>query len=492
MKSNSKNAIYNALGFIFPASVILFTTPYYVHKLTTEVYGIYILAISLMGLMSFLDLGFGQGIIKFIAHYEAKSDFPKINSIINTSLILYVVMGLTGGLIIFFASEFLVIKIFKISKDYLFSAILAFKIIAFGFLVNFINGVFSNIPKAMQRYDVSVKIQNAIWFISVMIGVYLLYLGYGLVPLLIAQLVFQSIGILLYVLILKKLLPSYHFSVSFDKTVFREIFGFSFYTAVNSISGNIVFRLDKIIVGYFLGTKAVSYYQIAFMLPQMVQSFVSAVSQFLFPSVSYLNANGNKINLLNEYYRFSKYIVAASLILISILILSGENFMYLWVGEDIALNSSKFLPFLSFVFFFQSISVVGYYFYNGLGFSKINMISSLFGSALYLIIATTLIPTFSLTGAAVAFGATLVPFPFYYHLLHKIIQANNRIFWGLIIKATLILLCVLLIKHEIISGTNMYSLVIVISLGIIAVLSSIFAMKIIEIKEIKHIIRKPS
>ncbi|MFZ8832393.1 MAG: lipopolysaccharide biosynthesis protein [Thermodesulfobacteriaceae bacterium] len=74
MKSNFKNAVYNAIGFIFPVAVGLITTPYIVHKLGTEIYGIYVLAISLAGMLSFLDLGFGQGIIKFVSHYKAKND----------------------------------------------------------------------------------------------------------------------------------------------------------------------------------------------------------------------------------------------------------------------------------------------------------------------------------------------------------------------------------------------------------------------------------
>jgi O-antigen/teichoic acid export membrane protein len=77
MKSNFKNAVYNAIGFVFPVLIGLITTPYIVHKLNTEVYGIYVLAISLVGLLSFLDLGFGQGIIKFVSRYEAKKRLPE-------------------------------------------------------------------------------------------------------------------------------------------------------------------------------------------------------------------------------------------------------------------------------------------------------------------------------------------------------------------------------------------------------------------------------
>jgi len=47
MKSNIKNSVYGTLGFIFPLAITLVTAPYIVHKLTPEIYGIYILSTSL-------------------------------------------------------------------------------------------------------------------------------------------------------------------------------------------------------------------------------------------------------------------------------------------------------------------------------------------------------------------------------------------------------------------------------------------------------------
>ena len=164
MKNTFRNAVYNAFGFVFPVVLALLTTPYIVHKLTPEIYGIYILAISLMGLMGFLDLGFGEGIVKFVSQYEAKKDYDKINRIIGVSFLIYVVMGLVGSILIFFLSGFLVNSIFKISEKCVATASLGFKIVAIGFFFNFVKVILSNIPKALQRYDISVKIQNAVWF----------------------------------------------------------------------------------------------------------------------------------------------------------------------------------------------------------------------------------------------------------------------------------------------------------------------------------------
>ena len=463
MKSNFKNALYNAIGFIFPVLVGLFTTPYIVHKLNTEVYGIYVLAISLMGLLSFLDLGFGQGIIKFVAHYEAKGDYQKINDIINTTFVINLLMGILGAFTIFSCSNFLS-KIFSVTPEYYNLSTTAFKIVSVGFLLNILSSTFSNIPKALQRYDISVKIQNTVWFLSIMSSVILLYLGYGLLEMLVFYVIFQFLGFVSYFYYSKKLLPFIKLSPSLKKDVFREIFSYSVYTSINAITGNIVFRLDKMIIAYFLGTSAVTYYQIPFMLSQMANGFISSAIQFLMPAVSYLNSLGNKEKLKDMYIKYTRYTFAISLIIFAGLVLLGKPFLIMWIGNEIAEKSYPLLIVISTVFFFVSISNVGYYFYNGLGKSKINMISSFVGSFSYLFVAFLLIPKFGLIGSAIAFCFILVPYPVYIYLLNKLVEVELSWYVNFLFKSLIIIVGLLLISYTLILHVSYFNLLMLYSI----------------------------
>lgn len=449
MKNSFNNALYNVFGFIFPVALSLLTIPYIVRKLTPEIYGIYVLAISLMGLMSFLDLGFGQGTIKFVSQYEAKGDFERINKIIGVSLLIYIWMGLLGCFLLFFLSSFLANDLFKVPKGQVQTATLAFKIVAFGFLVNFVNGIFSNIPRAIQRYDISVKIQTAVWFCSTISAVVLLYLGKGLIEILIAEVFFQLTGLIIFYKASKKILPTLNIKVRFDRAIFREIFSFNFFTAINSITGNIVFRVDKMIIGIFLGTEAVTLYNIPFMIVQMANGFINSVSQFLFPAVSYLNSLGDKEKLKQIYFKSTRYVVTLALISAASLILVGNTFISLWMGKEFAEKSAFIIPVISVVFFFISTSVVGLWFYNGLGYSKINMISSLVGASCYLISSLILIPKFGLIGAAIAFSFTLIPFPVYFYILIRLIRGDNKWFFSIVTKSIFILVLIFGLKHVI-------------------------------------------
>jgi O-antigen/teichoic acid export membrane protein len=491
MSNNFRNAKYNAIGFIFPVAVSLFTTPYIVHKLNTEIYGIYVLAISLMGILSFLDLGFGQGIIKFVSHYEAKKDFKRINDIINTSLLINIAMGLIGGLVIFSFSGFLAEKVFKVKPEQLGFTITSFKIVGLGFVLNLISSTFSNIPRAIQRYDIPVKIQNTVWFLSVMSSVIVLYSGYGLVEMLTFYVIFQFLGLISYFWFSKKLIPDLKLSLKFKKDVFKEIFGFSIYTAINSITGNIVFRVDKMIIAYFLGTSAVTYYQIPFTISQIANGFISSVIQFLFPAVSFFNSSGDKNKLKQIYFKSTRYVIAFSLIVFSGLVLFGKPFLKIWIGKEISEISYPLLVIISFVFFFSSISSVGYYYYNGLGLSKVNMISSFVGAIAYIIFAIVLIPAFNLKGAAFSFIFILLPYPVYIYILNKVINFSQFDYLKMLGKS--VVLIVLILALNFISYFVFNDVIIYISVNILTfllIVYFIFNLKFVDFKETKKLLAR--
>ena len=444
MNSNLRNSVYGAFGFIFPVAVFLVTTPYILHKLTPEVYGIYVLAISLSGLMSFLDLGFGQGIIKFVSHYEARGDYERINKIVLTSLVIYTVMGLIGAFVIYLLSDFLVSSVFKLSLNNLAMGSLAFKIVAFGFFVSFISMVFSSILKGLQRYDVTVKIQNSLWFTYVMASILLLYLGKGLVEILIAYVISQVVGVFVYMYASKRLLPKLRFGFGFDRSVFKELFGFSVFVSLNVISGNIVMRLDKMIVSYFLGTSAVSFYIIPYNLASTISSFIGAANQFLLPLISNLNSKGNQSQIKYYFMKSLNYTALISTFLTIIFIIFSDTFIQLWLGKDFAKNSYLIAPLLGFTFFFSCLSSVSLWYYTALNKTHINLISSLAGSFSYLVASLLLIPLLGLKGAAFSFMFILLPFPIYNFYITKIVGIKFKEYFFKILPCILLTLLSLL------------------------------------------------
>ena len=441
MKSNFKNSLYGLVGFILPLAITLITTPYIVNKLTPEVYGLYILATSLMGLLSFLDLGFGQGIIKFISEYEAKNNKEAIQDVIGISFFVYLIMGIMGSVIIFLSTNYLV-ELFKVGEKYKDLAKQVFYIASFGFFLNFITNVFYPIPNALQRYDIATKVQVPIYLVLNLLIVILLYLGYGLKEVMITNIALAIIKLIVYYNVYRWLLPDVVFKPNFQTDGFKKIFSFSFFTAVNSITGNIVYRLDKMIISSFLGTSAVTYYTVPFMIIQACQGLVASANNFLFPASSSLSSSGQNEKLATLYKRVFAYTVAISIIFTTGVIVLLDEFISLWMGQDFARNTKNIIPILAITSFFHFISIPAFYVYNGLGFSLINMVSSIVGASAYLVSALLFIPLFGLTGAALSFAFTLIPFPFYFYYFHKIVKVEYIFLYRLLFKSLLSIILV--------------------------------------------------
>ncbi|MCX7948392.1 MAG: oligosaccharide flippase family protein [candidate division WOR-3 bacterium] len=234
----------------------------------------------------------------------------------------------------------------------------------------------------------------------------------------------QGIGVMIMGIYNFKLLPYLKYSIAFDYMTFKEIFNFSIFTAINSITGNIVFRVDKMIVSYFLGSASVTYYQVVFMMAQYAFGFITYIIQFLFPYVSYISSIGEKEKLWRMYKKAILYASISSFGILVILITAGNLFLEIWIGKGFSQNTGYLIYILSTVFYFITVSNVGYYFYNGLGKSHINMISSFVGASSYLIASYLLIPKLGINGAGFAFVFVLIPMPFYLYYIVKLLRST--------------------------------------------------------------------
>ncbi len=439
MKKNFNNALYSSFGFIFPVALTLITTPYIVHKLTAEVFGIYVIAMSLMGVMSFLNLGFGHGTIKFISQYEAKKDYERINKIVGTTLFVYLIMGIIGFTVTYCLSDFLTNNVFNISDKHKQLSATSFRLIGFGFIVSLINGIFFNISKALQRYDLSVKIQNGVWFLSNISIVILLYSEMGLISILTTWIFFQFCGIIIFWHVTKKILPSLKIAPELDSYVFKEMFGFSFFAAVENITASIAFKADKLIIGILMGTEFVAYYSVPFMIVQIANGFVGSASQFLFPIVSSMYSCNDTKRLKQLYMKSIRYSITLSLVIAGCLLLIGKSFLILWMGEEFAEKSAHIIPIISLIFFFLAVLAPAYWYYNGMGKSSANMVCSLVGTFCQIGFSFILIPKLGLTGAAIALAFILILCPVYAYMLNKLLTISNTWFFAITVKSILIL-----------------------------------------------------
>src|SRR5437868_11889875 len=79
----------------------IFLSPYILHRLGDEAFGLWVLIYSITGYYGLFDFGIRSSIVRYVSKYTALNDSEELNHIINTSLITYscvaaLLLALTG------------------------------------------------------------------------------------------------------------------------------------------------------------------------------------------------------------------------------------------------------------------------------------------------------------------------------------------------------------------------------------------------------------
>src|SRR2546428_11138628 len=113
----ARNVVWNFGGQGWSLVLALGFTPYIVHRLGTDAYGLLITVGIVTDYFWFMNLGLGQATVKYLAEHAAAEDWEQVRRIFWASAIVYVVLGSLAALGIVAAGSFLVDRWLTISPE---------------------------------------------------------------------------------------------------------------------------------------------------------------------------------------------------------------------------------------------------------------------------------------------------------------------------------------------------------------------------------------
>lgn len=380
----NKNILNGVLGFVVPTLAMLFVTPVLINGLGQDAFGIFVLATSLGGSFSFLDLGFSSATTKYIAEAVSNQKFGEVGSIIKTSLVLYFFLAAVISSVIWFFAPYLP-EIFSLAKSSISDAVLTFRLAAIQFCFLLLLSVYISVFKAFHRFDLATYLTSyaavvgnagaglAVWLSNV-----------GLVEVSVIGL-FSSISALgLAHFILISICQQRDIDIkrtSASMVIFRKMIGFSAILTVHSLASIFFTQAQRLIIGVLLGPVAVTVYQVAYTAVSKCHSLINSAAEILFPIVSELQ---NRTLLLSLYKKALLISAVFSVCILSPLMLFANKIITLWVGKSIALSATPLLQILGVAFFFVAISAPSYHIMNGIGKPIVNVIYSTCNVLLYI------------------------------------------------------------------------------------------------------------
>lgn len=342
MNSSKQLKIGAILSYVSIAVNILaglIYTPWMVNQIGKSHYGLYTLANSLISLF-LVDFGLSSATARFVSKYKAEGNQEKVDNFLGVVYKLYLIIDaiiFTILLVVFFLIDKIYVnltpqEIYEFKIVFIIAA--SFAVFNFPFVTQ--NGVLT----AYEKF-VPLKLADIIYrFLLVGLTVVALLLGYGLYAL-VAVHAIAGLAIILYkFIVLKKLTPvKVNFKYS-DKTLYKEIFGFSVWTTVTLLAQRLIFNITPTILGITADTSAIAIFGVINVIEGYAYTITTAINGMFMPKISKdfvavgdgdMHAFGKRVQPL--YLKIGKFQFAINGLIVVGFAIVGKSFINLWMGE---------------------------------------------------------------------------------------------------------------------------------------------------------------
>ena len=355
-----RNSIWNIADVILLPLLMLIVTPYFIHKLGAEQYGIWMLVNSIMVSIGVVNLGIGDAAIKFVSKYNALNSRKDISRITNAGFlltillfILIVTIGLVVALILKGSNPFNLSEILVPLAER--AIILGSVLFGLKQLEQFTLSIF----RGFERYDTASIISMFSKFLLLFTQYIIVFLGYTIVEIFAGSVIAASIINISELIIIKKRIHFISFFPRLNKSTLKEIFSFSTWSWMQSVLSIIVSQVDKFVVITLAGPAFLAYYSLASTIGSQIHSVFTAAVSWLFPKISSKYERNEDISKL--YYKMQFLVIIGGILVISLLLLFGDVLFMIWLGSETYNNSILLIRIFLFYIFINLLSIIPHF-----------------------------------------------------------------------------------------------------------------------------------
>lgn len=397
--SLKKNSFWNIGNYGFSIVSLFFLFPFMIRHLGDSNYGFFIFLGTINGMATIANFGFGEATLRFVALYYNANNKEKLREILSTSFWTYLVLGcITSLCIVFFAEEIIyLLKGIQIEKNL---AINLLRISALTFFIRFIVGIYSTIPQALQRFDISSKITIVETILRVLFYIVILNLDYGIEGVVLTEFTLAIIMSFINIIVSSRLINTYNLFEKPTRIAFNEIFSYSIFSFLSQIVGLLWQYADRLLLGYFIGTTAIAYFAVPQQIIFKILGLVSAGSMVLLPRFSMIKLDEPSKKVFKDFTIIS---LLFSIVVFSTLAFVVKDFIALWISPSFSSEAKTIAIILSISCMVRGAFPIYQNLFNGIGKPLYNLYIIIASSLIIVILDFILIPILGLEGAGIAY-----------------------------------------------------------------------------------------
>ena len=392
----ARNTVFNLIGrFVYLVGWTL-VTPFMLHRLGAERFGVWSLLTVISGLYITFDFGLSSALTKFVAEFHAARDRASLRTTLTLGAALYGGLALVGVIAIVTARPWL-LDFFHVApalRDEARSA-LAVAAIAYGFLNA--SALLSSVLSGLHRIDLANRIAIVTTLLQLAGVCVVLARGGGVTAIMLVTGGALALSTVLAALTIRRLDPEIGFGWTGIAPLWGRMRGFGVALQIINLGVLAQFQLDKLLFGRFLSLAAVTSYELGYRVAFAVWSLPALMLPALLPAISHLDASGDRERVRRLYRRASRYVFAAAFPLAAALVALGQPLYAAWLGpghDDAALAAAALGGFLG----VNALTGVGSAVARGVGRPDLEARYHLLAMALHVPLSLVLIPRFGFAG----------------------------------------------------------------------------------------------
>ncbi len=203
--------------------------------------------------------------------------------------------------------------------------------------------------------------------VGVGVGLAAVYVGYGVIGYVLIRIVTTFLAALAYFIIARRLLPTLRLRLGIDWEMVRRVWGVTMYGLVLRMTGIVTATIDRTLIGAWLGTTAVTLYALPSLATTSLGQFIPQMMGFLFPMASELGSTGQYESMGDIFTKVARFIAAVSTITFLPVFILADPLLVLWLGPEIAVQSTPVFRLLLAASYLTSFSVLAGTIVPGLG-----------------------------------------------------------------------------------------------------------------------------
>lgn len=397
-----RNILSSWGGYVVRLVITFFFVPYIAAVFGDARYGVWVIIFQTINYFSLLDVGLTSAVTRFVSKHLSSRDFPKISQVLSTSSGLYLI---AGSLV--FAGVYLFVNLFfdyfKIGDPSLVEEGKTALLILGAFMsFNFLLLPYGNSLAAFQRHDLTRVLAMIEELVRVLIMVWLIANGYGLVSLAVVILAVSVAKHFFGVYWLKRLFPEVEFSPRLiDGPTARTLLGYSRVSFGITVGWLIMFNTDTFLLGLLSSSAAAGVYNPGAQLMLYLRNIVNSIGAPLIPAISHVEATGDTEKIASVYFRGVKYVAYLSVLLTVGVIIYARPFVALWLPPEFA-RAAEVMIVLSFGSAVFLPQIIGNSVLFGVGKHRYILWTLVGESSVKIVLSLLLIPKYGLVGMAYA------------------------------------------------------------------------------------------